>query len=304
MGSSSDMSARAPRSATGSAGSTARRWCCRGHVRGDAARRAAAVDRARRHDRSAPRTQPGGRRRCGRHQLRLVAGVLGAGDGPRHDVRARRSSASARCSTISSSLLDNQPLAVTIAGATVRVAGDLVVPVRRRHRSLRPRAADPDAPASSRRAARTSGGSRGSESSRSLVYSVLFAGVHAWLFDALYPRADAEPDGRAHGVRASGSAVTPCSALLLVAVQSRVRLRAGPDRRGRSAQRARALCLQDRRFVRRHPGALRLYLLNGGAFLGLVLLYALLAPGAPRSGVRMWLTLALGETLSFLAVTI
>jgi hypothetical protein len=54
------------------------------------------------------------------------------------------------------------------------------------------------------------------------------------------------------------------------------------------------------RFVRRHRGVFPLYLLNGAVYLGLVLVYALVATGAPRSGVRMWLTLALGQLYIFL----
>ena len=41
-----------------------------------------------------------------------------------------------------SGLLDNKPLAATIAGVTTRVVDNLVVPVRRRTRSLRPRPSD------------------------------------------------------------------------------------------------------------------------------------------------------------------
>ena len=43
-----------------------------------------------------------------------------------------------------------------------------------------------------------------------------------------------------------------------------------------------------------------LYLLNGAVYLGLVLVYAAVATGAPRSGGRMWLTLALGQLYIFL----
>ena len=41
--------------------------------------------------------------------------------------------------------------------------------------------------------------------------------------------------------------------------------------------------------------AVGLYMLNAVAFLVLVALYALLAPGAPRSGWSMWLVLGVGE---------
>jgi hypothetical protein len=50
------------------------------------------------------------------------------------------------------------------------------------------------------------------------------------------------------------------------------------------------------RFVVRHfTGVLGLYGLNAVAFLVLVALYALVVPGAPRSGLQMWVVLALGE---------
>ena len=49
------------------------------------------------------------------------------------------------------------------------------------------------------------------------------------------------------------------------------------------------------RFVRRNRGAVGLYLLNGAAFAVLVLLYAILNPGAPAAGLWMWATLALGQ---------
>jgi hypothetical protein len=50
------------------------------------------------------------------------------------------------------------------------------------------------------------------------------------------------------------------------------------------------------RFVRRHAGGtIRLYLLNGAAYVAVVLIYAAVAPVAPRSGLSMWLVLAIGQ---------
>jgi hypothetical protein len=50
------------------------------------------------------------------------------------------------------------------------------------------------------------------------------------------------------------------------------------------------------RFLRRRRGAaLGLYLLNGAAFVVLVLLYAVISPGAPRAGWRTWAALLAGE---------
>jgi hypothetical protein len=50
------------------------------------------------------------------------------------------------------------------------------------------------------------------------------------------------------------------------------------------------------RFVRRHPGSAgALYLVNAAACALVILLYAALAPGAPRSGSSVWLVLGLGQ---------
>jgi hypothetical protein len=44
------------------------------------------------------------------------------------------------------------------------------------------------------------------------------------------------------------------------------------------------------RFIRRHAGAVAgLYILNTGLFVGVLLLYALVAPGPETTGARMWL---------------
>ena len=50
------------------------------------------------------------------------------------------------------------------------------------------------------------------------------------------------------------------------------------------------------RFVRRHQGGtIGLYLLNGAAFVALVVVYAAVMPGAPRSGIQAWLVLGTGQ---------
>ena len=57
-----------------------------------------------------------------------------------------------------------------------------------------------------------------------------------------------------------------------------------------------AAVLAGARFVRRQAaGVLGLYGLNAVAFLLLISVYALVAPGAPRSGVSMWAAFVLGE---------
>ena len=168
----------------------------------DAARRAAAGARAARHDRGAPRRQPGRRRRGGGHELRLVAGVLGAGDRASARPSCRRSSASAPCSTTSSGLLDNQPLAATIAGATAAWLVRLVVPVAAAS-SIATRAAGRRASHGFFAACGTHFWRFAAARRRSPGSSTafLFAVVHPWLFDDALPVADARHDGRAHGVR-------------------------------------------------------------------------------------------------------
>jgi hypothetical protein len=49
------------------------------------------------------------------------------------------------------------------------------------------------------------------------------------------------------------------------------------------------------RFVRRNRGTAYLYLLNALVFLLLVLMYALVGPGAPGAGIWMWITLGIGQ---------
>ncbi len=131
-----------------------------------------------------------------------------------------------------------------------------------------------------------------------LVYYVLFAGIHSWLFDALYPRLtrNLTVERTAFFIRLGCYAVFGFLLVLcnLAFDYARVRI-VVEDRRS-----AVGGLIAGSRFVRRNRGALWLYLLNGGAFLSLVLLYALVAPGAPRSGVRMWLTLGIGQLYVFL----
>ena len=131
-----------------------------------------------------------------------------------------------------------------------------------------------------------------------LVYYVLFAGIHAWMFDALYPRLtrNLTVERTAFLIRLGCYGVFGLLLFLCNLAFDYARIRIVVEDR-RSAVGA---LIAGSRFVRRNRGALWLYLLNGGAFLSLVLLYALLAPGAPRSGVRMWLTLGIGELYVFL----
>ncbi|HSC25844.1 MAG TPA: hypothetical protein VLD67_01140 [Vicinamibacterales bacterium] len=125
------------------------------------------------------------------------------------------------------------------------------------------------------------------------TYYVLFGWVHGWLFDELYERLtrNLTVERTAFAIRLG------CYLLfgaLLVAVNlvldyARARI-VVEDRRS-----ALGALVAAGRFVRRHPGALRLYLLNGGLFLVLIAAYALAAPGAAGPGWSMLLALAAGE---------
>jgi len=125
-----------------------------------------------------------------------------------------------------------------------------------------------------------------------LVYWVLFAFVHSWLFDDLYPWAtrDMTAERSAFVVRvlcylAFGTFLIVCN---LVFDYARIRT-VVEDRRS-----AIGSLVAGARFVWRHPATLRLYLVNGAVFILLALVYALVAPGAP-GGLAIWIALALGQ---------
>jgi hypothetical protein len=125
-----------------------------------------------------------------------------------------------------------------------------------------------------------------------LVYWVLFALVHPWLFDDLYPwvTRDMTAERSAFVVRLLCYLVflVVLIAANLVFDYARIRI-VVEDRRS-----AVGAFVAGARFVRRHPDALRLYLLNGACFVLLALAYALVAPGAP-SGLAIWIALAVGQ---------
>jgi hypothetical protein len=191
-----------------------------------------------------------------------------------------------------SGLADNQPLAASVAGATCAwlviwsfLSGGVIDRFARQ------------------RATRTAGffaacGTHFWRFARLglvalLIYFVLFGIVHGWLFEGLYPwlTRDLTAERSAFFVRATLYAVflAPLLAANLVLDYARIRI-VVEDRRS-----AVAALLAGARFVRRHRGTLALYLLNTSTAMALMAAYALVAPGSPRSGVRMWLTLALGQ---------
>ena len=127
-----------------------------------------------------------------------------------------------------------------------------------------------------------------------LAYGFLFGYVHAWIFARAYPwlTKDITVERTAFALRIAGYLVFGTLLIVcnLVLDYARVRI-VVEDRRS-----ALGAVLAGGRFVRRHARtAAGLYLLNTAAFLLLVALYALLAPGTPRYGLSMWLVFGLGE---------
>jgi len=127
-----------------------------------------------------------------------------------------------------------------------------------------------------------------------LVYGLLFGVLHTWLFDRLYPRLthDVTVERTAFLVRLAmyvifGVAVAACT---VVFDYSKVRAIV-EDRRSAIGAIAAALG-----FLKRHAGAaVGLFLLNFTLFAVSVAVYGLVAPGAGRAGLMMWLGFALGQ---------
>jgi len=125
-----------------------------------------------------------------------------------------------------------------------------------------------------------------------LIYWVLFALVHGWLFEDFYRWAtrDMAAERSAFAVRlvlylVFGTMLIACN---LVFDYARIRT-VVEDRHS-----AIGALVAGARFVWRHPATLKLYFLNGFVFLVLVLIYALVAPGAPR-GLAIWIAFGVGE---------
>ena len=193
-----------------------------------------------------------------------------------------------------SGLLDNKPLAATIAGATAAwmliwsfITGGILDRLARdrRTRSLGFFAA---CGAHVWRLLRLG-------ILAALIYYALFAWVHPAIFDmgyALLTR-DMTVERDAFFIRVGGYAIF--GALLvffgLIFDYARIRI-VVEDRRSAVAAFAAAV-----RFVRRHFGTVVvLYVLNAGLFVLLAAVYALVAPAIPGQGVAMWGALLLGQT--------
>lgn len=192
-----------------------------------------------------------------------------------------------------SDLLDNAPLASTIAGATVAwlvlwsfVSGGVIDRLARDRRT------------------RSHGffAACGVHVWRLLrlgvvalaIYAFLFGWVHGWIFDEGVGRLvrDVTVERTALLFRIAGYAVFGAMLIFFNLIFDYARIRIVVEDR-RSALGAIGAAA---RFVRRNPGrVLTLYAINGLACLALVAAYALLNPGAPGHGLRLWGALLLGQ---------
>jgi hypothetical protein len=127
-----------------------------------------------------------------------------------------------------------------------------------------------------------------------VAYVILFTFVHAWIFEDAYGALtrDVIAGRTAFAIRLAGYVIFGALLLLCNVIVDYGRIRMIVEDR-RSAIGA---LLAGGRFVLRHATqVLGLYALNALAFVVLVTVYALVIPGAPRSGIAMWLVLGLGE---------
>jgi hypothetical protein len=190
-------------------------------------------------------------------------------------------------------LLDNRPMAATIAGVTAAwlvawsfLSGGIIDRLARNRRT------------------RTHGffAAAGTHFWRflrlgvvcGLIYYVLFAYVHDLIFADLYPALvrDLTSERAAFAIRLAGYTVFGAALIFFNVIFDYARIRIVVEDR-RSALGAVAA---GARFVRRRFAKVAgLYLLNGLAFIGLIGLYGLLSPGAPGSGAVMWAVLLLGQ---------
>jgi hypothetical protein len=193
-----------------------------------------------------------------------------------------------------SGLLDNQPMAATIAGATVAwlvIWSFLSGGVLDRYARRRP--------------TRSPGffAACGTHFWRFLRlglvawlgYLALFGPVYQLLFDTGYAGLTGEltAERTAFMIRLAAYAVLVglLAGFTLLFDYARIRI-VVEDRRS-----ALGALAGSARFVARHWRQVSaLFLLNGSAYMMLVALYGVLSPGAPRSDIHSWLVLALGQT--------
>jgi hypothetical protein len=125
-----------------------------------------------------------------------------------------------------------------------------------------------------------------------IVYWILFALVHPWLFDDLFPwlTRDLVVERTAFLLRTALYAIFGILLVLANIVFDYARIRIVVEDRYSAI----GALAAGARFVRRHPAALRLYFLNALVFVALAIAYALVAPGAP-AGAAIWLALLAGQ---------
>jgi hypothetical protein len=126
------------------------------------------------------------------------------------------------------------------------------------------------------------------------VYGILFGWLHPLMFETLYTAwtADVDSERRAFAIRAFlyGSFVLTLAACNIVFDYAKVRA-VVEDRRSMLGA-----VIASMRFIRRNVGAVSsLYLANAAVFWGVLLVYALIAPGAGSIGWSMWLGLAISQ---------
>ena len=127
-----------------------------------------------------------------------------------------------------------------------------------------------------------------------VIYGFLFTYVHTWLFDNWYATLtrDLAVERQAFGWRILMYAIFGVLLLATNALFDYAKIRAVVEDR-RSMLGA---LTASARFIVRNPGrVIGLYGLNTLAFLVVIGLWALVAPGAGRAGLAMWLAFALGQ---------
>jgi hypothetical protein len=127
-----------------------------------------------------------------------------------------------------------------------------------------------------------------------LVYYALFRWLHRWIFTDVYADLilDLTVERTAVLIRIAGYLLFGAVLIFFNVIFDYARIRIVVEDR-RSAIGA---IQAGARFVRRHlPAVAALYLLNSAGFVILVALYAVLSPGAPGTGMGLWLVLLLGQ---------
>jgi hypothetical protein len=127
-----------------------------------------------------------------------------------------------------------------------------------------------------------------------IVYALLFGSLHPLVFGRLYPEMvrDIPVERTAFAIRAALYLVFGLLVAACASVFDYAKVRAVvEDRRSMLSATAHAIG-----FMRRNlPDAAALFLANFALFAAVVALYALVAPGAGRTGASMWLGFAIGQ---------